>query len=270
MQLFYNIIRIVELILLVTISILIVHIIYVSNDSATLIGNLNIFAVGVVWLFPISIPVATCVLISLIKSVFQFKITFNKLILGIHLFNIFVIPLMLLILPSTGEPTAHAMAENIRNHNQEIRRMVNLVEKYVGDDGGLVYEKVNGKILKLSIRTGGKWVHKEDIEALWSTGKPIVGISLNKLHILDAYMQAANVQGIEFLKEEQSYSILFRRWGCTDFVYKIYRSDDLAKKEREEFKHGKAFIWFNDTIAFVHYGIYPGNGKFVDYEKFVD
>ena len=75
--------------------------------------------------------------------------------------------------------------------------MVNLVEKYVGDDGGLVYEKVNGKILKLSIRTGGKWVHKEDIEALWSTGKPIVGISLNKLHILDAYMQAANVQGIE-------------------------------------------------------------------------
>ena len=95
---------------------------------------------------------------------------------------------MLLILPSTGEPTAHAMAENIRNHNQEIRLMVNLVEKYVGDDGGLVYEKVNGKILKLSIRTGGKWVHKEDIEALWSTGKPIVGISLNKLHILDAYM----------------------------------------------------------------------------------
>lgn len=272
MHLFYNIIRIVELILLVTISVLVVHIIYISDDNATLIGNLNMCAVGFLWLFPISIPVTTCVVISLIKSVFQFKKNYNKLILGFHLFNIFAIPFMLLILPSTDEPTAHEMAENFRNHNQEMGRMVTLVEKYVGDEGGFIYKKVNGKILELSIKNGDKWVHKEKIESHWSTGKPLAGFSLHKLHTLDAYMQAANVQGIEFFKfkDELSYSILFRRWGCADFVYKIYRSDNLAKKERVSFKQSKAFIWFNDTIALVRYGIYPGNGKFADYEKFID
>lgn len=99
MRLFGIILRIVELILLISISVLIVCVLWTCEDKATLTDCLSESAVGLFWLFPITIPIAACLLVSLfvslIKSV-KTKNVYNKFIFGIHLFNIFVIPYVLI------------------------------------------------------------------------------------------------------------------------------------------------------------------------------
>lgn len=167
MRLFGIILRIVELILLISISVLVVCVLWTCEDKATLTDCLSESAVGLFWLFPITIPIAACLLVSLfvslIKSV-KTKNVYNKFIFGIHLFNIFVIPLTFLFLPSSGEPpTAQAMADNYYKHAEDMKCLVELIEDYVGNDGGIDYTNVNGKILTLSIKSGGKWIHQKEI-----------------------------------------------------------------------------------------------------------
>lgn len=271
MRLFGIILRIVELILLISISVLVVCVLWTCEDKATLTDCLSESAVGLFWLFPITIPIAACLLVSLfvslIKSV-KTKNVYNKFIFGIHLFNIFVIPLTFLFLPSSGEPpTAQAMADNYYKHAEDMKCLVELIEDYVGNDGGIDYTNVNGKILALSIKSGGKWIHQKEINAQWQKGKTVAGISRHKLDVLDAYMHAANVQGINSC-DRRSISLLFRRYGYTKSVYEIYRSKDIAITD--SYRQSNSYILFNDTIAFVYYGVYPGNSGFPDYKQFTD
>lgn len=131
MRLFGIILRIVELILLISISVLVVCVLWTCEDKATLTDCLSESAVGLFWLFPITIPIAACLLVSLfvslIKSV-KTKNVYNKFIFGIHLFNIFVIPLTFLFLPSSGEPpTAQAMADNYYKHAEDMKCLVELI-----------------------------------------------------------------------------------------------------------------------------------------------
>lgn len=81
MRLFGIILRIVELILLISISVLIVCVLWTCEDKATLTDCLSVSAVGLFWLFPITIPIAACLLVSLfvslIKSV-KTKNVYNK------------------------------------------------------------------------------------------------------------------------------------------------------------------------------------------------
>ena len=53
--------------------------------------------------------------------------------------------------------------------------LVELIEDYVGNDGGIDYTNVNGKILALSIKSGGKWIHQKEINAQWQKGKTVQG-----------------------------------------------------------------------------------------------
>lgn len=53
--------------------------------------------------------------------------------------------------------------------------LVELIEDYVGNDGGIDYTNVNGKILALSIKSGGKWIHQKEINAQWQKAKPWQG-----------------------------------------------------------------------------------------------
>ena len=271
MRLFGIILRIVELILLISISVLVVCVLWTCEDKATLTDCLSVSAVGLFWLFPITIPIAACLLVSLfvslIKSV-KTKNVYNKFIFGIHLFNIFVIPLTFLFLPSSGEPpTAQAMADNYYKHAEDMKCLVELIEDYVGNDGGIDYTNVNGKILALSIKSGDKWIHQKEINTQWQKGKTVAGISRHKLDVLDAYMHAANVQGVNSC-DRRSISLLFRRYGYTKSVYEIYRSKDIAITD--SYRQSNSYILFNDTIAFVYYGVYPGNSGFPDYKQFTD
>lgn len=145
--------------------------------------------------------------------------------------------------------------------------LVELIEDYVGNDGGIDYTNVNGNILALSIKSGGKWIHQKEINAQWQKGKTVAGISRHKLDVLDAYMHAANVQGV-YSCDRLSISLLFRRYGYTKSVYEIYRSKDIAITD--SYRQSNSYILFNDTIAFVYYGVYPGNSGFTDYKQFTD
>ena len=58
MRLFGIILRIVELILLISISVLVICVLWTCEDKATLTDCLSESAVGLFWLFPITIPIA--------------------------------------------------------------------------------------------------------------------------------------------------------------------------------------------------------------------
>ena len=69
--------------------------------------------VGYAWLFPISLPLIICVIISFFISL-RIKNRYRKIVFGIHIFNISLIPLFLIFLPGAEEPTAKMMSENFK------------------------------------------------------------------------------------------------------------------------------------------------------------
>ena len=88
----------------------------------------------------------------------------------------------------------------------------------------------------------------KEINAQWQKGKTVAGISRHKLDVLDAYMHAANVQGVNSC-DRRSISLLFRRCGYTKSVYEIYRSKEIAITD--SYRQSNSHILFNDTIAFL-------------------
>lgn len=146
--------------------------------------------------------------------------------------------------------------------------LIDLVDSLANDIEGMKYAIDKGKIQDISIKIGGRWLQKKEIETLWNQGKPVLGVTPYKLHLLNSRLLAANAQGIYFDNEEPSRSFLYCKWGKIDFVYKIYTSKDAIKRDEESQKNDRSYIIFNDTIAFVRFGIYPSNGHFKDYEQF--
>lgn len=267
MQFIKVVIRFLELVLILSMSVFIIYIIYGSEDRATLIDCIDEYAVCMAFLFPISIPLAVCGAISLIGSI-SLKTVYAKFVFGIHMFNILAIPLMLLILPSNDEPTAQMMAENLNSRHEEFVHLIDSIDVLIGDNDGFAYRRLGGEIEELSVRHGNEWFKKNRVEAVWTKNRDLYGFSQDKQHAIDALMEAANIQGIYFIKEEQDYSYLFKQWGHRDFVYRIYKSRDKARSDYEIRGQEKSYIRFNDTVAFVCSGGYPGNGAFADYERF--
>lgn len=78
MRLFGIILRIVELILLISISVLVVCVLWTCEDKATLTDCLSESAVGLFWLFPITIPIANCRLPACLPVCLPNKVSQNK------------------------------------------------------------------------------------------------------------------------------------------------------------------------------------------------
>ncbi|MDD7065425.1 MAG: hypothetical protein SOU49_01215 [Sodaliphilus pleomorphus] len=269
MKAFVVAIRILESILLALISAFIIHAILVCRDQPTLIHYLKLTTVGILWIFPISLPLAACIVTSLIKSIPP-KTIYKKTILGFHLFNFCAIPLVLIFLPNHKEPTAQMMANNLITHYKAIARVVDSIDDLTVSTRGFDYVNINGEISRLNIKIGNEWLNKNEIETLWAKGDTVSSISPQELYKINKYMQQANIQGIDINDEEDVCTLLFRRWGRIDFEYKFYKSKEAARKDYDSFGQSKQFIMYNDTIAFTCTGIYPGGGSFVDYERFYD
>ena len=261
------IIRFLELVLLITISVYLVYFAYISEDWATLQGYLNINFVGLVWLFPISAPLAVCVLISLINSI-SLKGLYRKVVFGIHVFNILFIPFVSQILPKPKEPTAQLMADNYNQHRKEFQQLKEAVRDLVMDDMGIDYEVKGGKVETFGIQCeNGEWVKIKDAADL-KKKNPLTKITPIQLRNIERYMKAANVQGITAYNYEQEVSLLFARWGLRKFEYVLYFSRDAAEQDKSAYGGSRSYIMLNDSITFVTDGIYPGGGEFCDYEQF--
>lgn len=261
------ILRFLELVLLLSVSFFIVYEISVCDNRISFLDDMSHTFVGMLWLFPISIPLIVCVLTSLVNSM-SLKTIYAKVIFCIHLFNILSPCLIILILPSEDEPTANMMAQNYRTHQKEISNLIECVDSLSNEMGGFEFVIVDNKISKLSIKKGNRWINKEQVEALWRKGEAAAGFTPNQSHKLSMYLQSANIKGVFTDPIEPSRLLLYQQWGKTDFFYKIYKSNSVMKRDKATYLNDKSFILFNDTIAFVRYGVYPGNGAFKDYDLF--
>lgn len=261
------ILRFLELVLLLSVSFFIVYEISVCDNRISFLDDMSHTFVGMLWLFPISIPLIVCVLTSLVNSM-SLKTIYAKVIFCIHLFNILSPCLIILILPSEDEPTANMMVQNYRTHQKEISNLIGCVDSLSKEMGGFEFVIVDNKISKLSIKKGNRWINKEQVEALWRKGEAAAGFTPNQSHKLSMYLQSANIKGVFIDPIEPSRLLLYQQWGKTDFFYKIYKSNSVMKRDKATYLNDKSFILFNDTIAFVRYGAYPGNGAFKDYDLF--
>ena len=80
-------------------------------------------------------------------------------------------------------------------------------------------------------------------------------------------MKAANIIGIDFYND-QSYSLLYCRWGISEYRYQFFTSKDKAYQDSMIWRETKNHILFNDTIMLSRSGVYPGGGIFCDYKEF--
>lgn len=260
-------IRFLELILILSISFYVVREMLICNDRPTLFDDISIVVVTILWLFPISIPLTICVIMSLIKSC-RLKTLYAKMIFIIHLFNILSFLFLIMLPPNATEPTAQKMADNIDSHTKEMMNLINYVDSLANDCEGIEYVIINGKIRELSVKSEGEWIKKDGIETMWVDGRTVAGVTPYKLQVIDTLLRAANLQGVFFDNETCSKLFLYYRCGKTDFAYKIYKSKDAVKNDAESYVSDRSFIIFNDSIAFVRLGFYPSNGSFKDYEQF--
>lgn len=258
-----------ELILLVSISVFFIYAIYISDDRQSLKDFISMSLLGLVWLFPISIPLAIFLLFSFFKSL-SLKTLYKKIVFGFHLFNIITIPFALLFLSGIDEPTAQMMADNLKTHYDEIECLIVKVEFITNNNGGIYFEKKKDNNYEMSIFKDGKWLNHKEIEILCDQDESFTGFTQQNLFTIDKLMQSCHIQRIDKYQNDPIIYLQYEKWGYSRYVYAIYRSNDTAKKDYKEFGNDKSFIIYNDTIAFIRYGCFPGNGTFCDYKQFTN
>lgn len=254
------ILHILELVLLLAISAPIIYTVSICSDSETLKDTIQMNIVGYAWLFPISLPLIICVIISFFISL-RMKNRYRKIVFGIHIFNISLIPLFLIFLPGVEEPTAKMMSENFKANYKDFMKMIEFSDSIVKHDGYLIYEIKEDSIRNIQFKYGAESISLEGKELYEKEGFPF------DLSLIDSVIGASKLIGVEVGLESDIYSFLFRKYGEKKYIYRIYRSEESVINESKQYD-GKNYILYNDTVAFVKYGVFPGNGEFVDYKQF--
>ena len=266
------IIRAIEMVILFAISAVIVALIIKSGgDSKTLQDDTSMLIIGIAFLFPyclLALPLGICLVISFFNS-FRLKTIRRKIVLSAHIINICALPLAMLVLPTPEEPTAKMMADNYMMHQKEFAQLKNTLDSFLVDKEGIecYLDKDNKDFESFSIGTKNSgWVNidKNEIKDIENSE---INISPNELkRIVDA-MKAANIIGIDFYND-QSYSLLYCRWGISEYRYQFFTSKDKAYRDSMIWRETKNHILFNDTIMLSRSGVYPGGGIFCDYKEF--
>lgn len=253
--------------LLLAISGLVIHAIHLSNDSVSLWNHVQVNTVGILWLFPISIPVGICIVLSLIKSL-SLKTFYNKIVFSLHLFNICAIPIASVFLPDCEEPTIKMMAENYKLHQRDFMSLEKSVNILVKANIGIDYQDKHGNVVLCSIQTkDGKWHSLNEFKTLYAEKKIPATLAV-QLRNISKCIKASNLQGALYSNMENKLTLFYSQYGLSTFVYVIYFSEDVAHREYAAFGNTKSYYKFNESTAFVRDGVYPGTGAFSDFEQF--
>ena len=265
--------RVIEILLILSVTIGILIIGLSSHDNAEMGGLLSPCIVAIVWMWFISLPLFVIYIASIIRSIPSVSI-YKKIVLSLHILNVALWVLFYIFLPKPNPCDAALMEEHYRNHHAEMYDLVKYERNALDDSCSIVLHYRNDKVVEFTI--GNKRDYKEckeiENEHELDTILHSVGLSVRKLKEIQSKMHKAGVIGIEIDKNPKyqwiGKSILLFRWyGVNSYQFALY-DPPMAEEEKDEVLRLHQFIIYNDSVVFESYGGYPGGRGFPDKEKF--
>ena len=266
--------RVIEILLLLSVTIGILASGINCHDNAEMGGLLNSCIVAIVWMWFISLPLLIIYVASFIRSIPPVSI-YKKIVLSLHILNVALWILFYLFLPKPNPCDAALMEEHYRNHHADMYDLVKYARNSLDDSCSIVLNYRNDEVVEFKIennRDCKECVEIEDEHKL-DTILHSVGLSMRKLKEIQSKMHKAGVIGIEINKNpkfelEEKSILLFRWYGVTRYQYALYYHP-MTENERDNVLRLHQFILYNDSVVFESYGGYPGGRGFPDKDKFL-
>ena len=267
--------RVIEVLLILSITAGILLIGLNSHDNAEMGGLLSPCIVALVWMWFITLPLFVIYVVSFIRSVPPVSI-YKKAVLSLHFLNVALWILFYLFLPKPEPCDAALMEKHFKIHHDDMYDLVKYVRNALNDSCSINLEYRNDEVQKFTIRDKNKdrdcacIENKQELNNILHT----VGLSMQELTAIQEKMHKAGIIGIEIDKNPK-YSwiagksiLLFRWYGVNRYQFALY-DHPMTETERGEVLRLHQFILYNDSVVFESYGGYPGQRGFPDKDKFL-
>ena len=265
--------RVIEILLILSVTIGILAIGISSHDNAEMGGLLSPCIVAFAWMWFISLPLFVIYIASFIRSIPPVSI-YKKIVLSLHILNVALWVLFYIFLPKPNPCDAALMEEHYRNHHADMYDLVRYARNSLDDSCSIVLQYRDDKLLEFTIRNKRDYKECKEIqnENKLDTILHSVGLSMQKLKEIQSKMHKAGVIGIEINKNpkfelEEKSILLFRWYGVTRYQYALYYHP-MTENERDNVLRLHQFILYNDSVVFESYGGYPGGRGFPDKDEF--
>ena len=274
--LLWYIYRMIEMLLILSVTAGVVSIGCESHDNAEMWGQLSPCIVAFAWMWFITLPLFIIYVISFIRSIPPVSI-YKKVVLSLHILNVVLWILFYIFLPKPDPCDAALMEKHYKTHHNDMYDLVKYVRGSLDDSCSIVLQYRNDEIVEFTIGNR-RWTKKLkgiENESELDTKLHSVGLSMQKLKVIQGKMRKAGVIGVEIDKNPISVwmageSILLFRWyGVNKYQFGLY-DHPMTEKEKDEVLRLHQFILYNDSVVFESYGGYPGGRGFPDRKEFIN
>ena len=268
--------RMIEMLLILSVTAGVVSIGCESHDNAEMWGQLSPCIVAFAWMWFITLPLFIIYVISFIRSIPPVSI-YKKVVLSLHILNVVLWILFYIFLPKPDPCDAALMEKHYKTHHNDMYDLVKYVRGSLDDSCSIVLQYRNDEIVEFTIGNR-RWTKKLkgiENESELDTKLHSVGLSMQKLKVIQGKMRKAGVIGVEIDKNPISVwmageSILLFRWyGVNKYQFGLY-DHPMTEKEKDVVLRLHQFILYNDSVVFESYGGYPGGRGFPDRKEFIN
>jgi hypothetical protein len=194
--------------------------------------------------------------------------------LSLHVLNVALWVVFYILLPKPNPCDAAIMEEHYRNHHADMYDLVRYVRNSLDDSCSIVLQYRDDKVLEFTIENKRDYKECVEIEDEYKLDTILhsVGLSMQKLKVIQSKMHKAGIIGVEINKNpkfelEEKSILLFRWYGVTRYQYALYYHP-MTENERDNVLRLHQFILYNDSVVFESYGGFPGGRGFPDKDEF--
>ena len=268
--------RMIEMLLILSVTAGVVSIGCESHDNAEMWGQLSPCIVAFAWMWFITLPLFIIYVVSFIRSIPPVSV-YKKVVLSLHILNVVLWILFYIFLPKPDPCDAALMEKHYKTHHNDMYDLVKYVRGSLDDSCSIVLQYRNDEIVEFTIGNR-RWTKKLkgiENESELDTKLHSVGLSMQKLKVIQGKMRKAGVIGVEIDKNPISVwmvgeSILLFRWyGVNKYQFGLY-DHPMTEKEKDVVLRLHQFILYNDSVVFESYGGYPGGRGFPDRKEFIN
>ena len=264
--------RVLEVLLLLSITTVIVSMGLTSHDDAEMIGTLSNIIIAFVLFWFITIPIFIIVIVSFLRCLIPPTSIYKWVVLSLHILNVV---LFYNLLPKPEPCDAALMEKHFKIHREDMYDLVKYVRSSLDDSCSITLLYRNDEVQKFTIgnrredRDCASIENKLEFETILQTA----GLSMQELTEIQEKMQKAGIIGVEIGKNPDSgymacKSILQYRWhGINIYQFALY-DRPVTEQEKHDALSMHQYILYNDSVVFESYGGYPGQRGFPDKEEF--
>ena len=267
--------RVIEILLILSITTGLIALGLQSHDKAEMVGLLSPVIVALAWMWFISLLLLIIITASFIRSIPP-STSYKKTILSLHILNVVLWFLIYYLLPKPAPCDAALMENHFKTHQDNMYDLVRYVRSSLNDSCSIVLLYRNDDVQEFTIRNRGECEEltdlddKRELETVLQTA----GLSMQEFSVIKEKMHKAGVIGIEIGKNlfpylEPGKSVLLFRWhGVNRYQFALYDHPMTEEKKHEVlslFQH----VLYNDSVVFESFGGYPGMRGFPDRDHFL-